>query len=91
MKTTFVEVVTVNIKFIDDEENHKLYVVFYEGNTNIAPRAFLRGFVEEMDYFDIVATSGTYDDEICFVLEKTLDTEILMTEVQRFVLENMVP
>ena len=50
MKTTYVEVVTVNIKFIDDEEGNKLYVVFYENNKNISPRLFMRGIVEELDY-----------------------------------------
>jgi hypothetical protein len=30
-----------------------LYVVFYENNKNISPRSFMRGIVEELDYFDI--------------------------------------
>ena len=74
------------INFNNYDSSH-LFVTFYQGEENICIRVALRGFIEEMNYWDIEVKSGEFNGEIGFVVQND-EPNITKSEIKRFILEN---
>ena len=85
-----VKIITINnVKInITDNDTSILYVTFFENNKNIFPRIILRGFIEEMEFYDIDISSGTFNNEDCFIVKKDISTGIIEAEIEHFITNN---
>ena len=79
-------VVDTTINFSDYDSSH-LFVTFYQGEENICIRAALRGFIEEMDYWNIEVKSAEFRGKIGFVVQNN-EPNITKSEIMRFIWEN---
>ena len=85
MQNGFVrKIKNVTLEFQDVDSSY-YFVSFISEDKDLCLKIVLRGFLEEMDFWDIEVKSGIHNGIHGFFISKETDVFIIETEIERFI------